>query len=86
MKRDGFLGQDPERKIIFAFLFSKNQKVLSLFIQYSDENTLQIAKQTIALHIIFWHSGGSAAHLKEVFEHDPSLVSSGMKFWTECVK
>ena len=31
MKRDEFLGQDPERKIIFAFLFSRNQKAISLF-------------------------------------------------------
>ena len=51
MKRDEFLGQDPEQKIIFAFLFSRNQKAISLFIKYSDEKTLEIAKQTIALHI-----------------------------------
>ncbi|WP_425919506.1 hypothetical protein [Acinetobacter sp. TSRC1-2] len=86
MKRDEFLGQDPERKIIFAFLFSRNQKAISLFIKYSDERTLQIAKQTIALHILFWHSGVSVADLKEVFENDPGLVNSGMEFWTEIVK
>ena len=86
MKRDEFLGQDPERKIIFAFLFSRNQKAISLFIKYSDERTLQIEKQTIALHILFWHSGVSVTDLKEVFENDPGLVNSGMEFWTEIVK
>jgi len=83
MKRSEFLGQDPEQKIIFAFLFNRNQKTISLFIKYSDEKTLEIAKQTIALHLIFWHSGASVADLKEVFEKDPGLVNSGMKFWTE---
>jgi hypothetical protein len=86
MKRSEFLGQDPEQKIIFAFLFNRNQKAISLFIKYSDEKTLEIAKQTITLHIIFWHSGVSAADLKEVFKKDPSLVNSGMEFWTEIVK
>ena len=28
----------------------------------------------------------SVADLKEVFEHDPGLVNSGMEFWTEIVK
>ena len=83
MKRDEFLGQDPERKIIFAFLFGRNQKAISLFIKYSDENTLEIAKQTISFHAIFWHSGVSVADLKAVFENDPGLVNSGMEFWTE---
>ena len=86
MKRDEFLGQDPERKIVFAFLFSRNQKAISLFIKYSDEKTLEIAKQTIALHILFWHSEVSVSDLKEVFEKDPGLVNSGMEFWTEIVK
>ena len=83
MKRDEFLGQDPERKIIFAFLFSRNQKVISLFIKYSDEKTLEIAKQTITFHVLFWHSGVSVAALKAVFENDPGLVKSGIEFWTE---
>jgi hypothetical protein len=86
MKRSEFLGQDPEQKIIFAFLFNRNQKIISLFIKYSDEKTLEIAKQTIALHLIFWHSGVSVADLKEVFEKDPGLVNSGMEFWTEIFK
>lgn len=86
MKRDEFLGQDPEQKIVFAFLFKKNQKAISLFIKYSDEKTLEIAKQTIALHILFWHSEVSVADLKEVFEKDPGLINSGMEFWTEIVK
>jgi hypothetical protein len=86
MKRSEFLGQDPEQKIIFAFLFNRNQKIISLFIKYSDEKTLEIAKQTIALHLIFWHSGVSVADLKEVFEKDPCLVNSDMEFWTEIFK
>lgn len=83
MKRDEFLGQDPERKIVFAFLFGSNKKAISLFIKYSDEKTLQIAKQAISLHVIFWHSGVSVTNLKEVFEKDPGLINSRMEFWTE---
>ncbi|NNH37008.1 hypothetical protein HLH12_16000 [Acinetobacter sp. NIPH 2377] len=86
MKRDEFLGQDPERKIVFAFLFSRNQKAISLFIKYSDEKTLQIAKQAISLHILFWHSGVKVTDLKEAFESDPRLVNSGVEFWAEIVK
>jgi len=69
MKRDEVLGQDPERKIVFAFLFSRSQKAISLFIKYSDERILQIAKQTIALHILFWHSGGIAPAISALLRH-----------------
>ena len=86
MKRGEFLGQDYERKIVFAFLFRRNQKAMSLFIKYSDEKPLQIVKQAISLHIIFWHSGVSVTDLKEAFESDPSLINSGVEFWAEIVK
>lgn len=80
MKRGEFLGQDHERKIFFAFLLRRNQKAISLFIKYSDEKTLQIAKQAISLNSIFWHSGVSVTDLKEAFESDSRLINSGVEF------
>ncbi len=46
MRRDKFVGQDPNEKIVFAFLFEKNDKKISLFIKYDDEKDLEYAQQT----------------------------------------
>lgn len=83
MKRDEILGHDPSEKIIFCFLFENDEKVISLFVRYSDENTMNIAKQSVTLHSLFWKSDTSAQNLKELFESDPSLVNLGVEFWAE---
>lgn len=45
MKRDKFLGHDQNEKTVFVFLFERNKKKISLFIQYEDEKDLDYAKQ-----------------------------------------
>lgn len=83
MKRNEILGYDPSEKIIFCFLFENEEKVISLFVRYSDEYKMSIAKQSIALHSLFCKSDTSAQDLKELFETDPSLVNLGVEFWAE---
>ena len=83
MNRDEILGYDPSEEIIFGIFFENDAKVISLFVRYSDENTMNIAKRSINLHSLFWKSGTSAQTLKELFEADPSLVNLDVKFWAE---
>ena len=83
MKRDEILGHDSSEKIIFCFLYENDEKVISLFVRYSDENTMNIAKQSVTLHSLFWKSDTSAQNLKELFETDPSLVNLGVEFWAD---
>ena len=83
MKRDEILGHDSSEKIIFCFLYENDEKVISLFVRYSDENTMNIAKQSVTLHSLFWKSDTRAQNLKELFETDPSLVNLGVEFWAD---
>jgi hypothetical protein len=41
---------------------------------------MNIVKQSVALHSLFWKSATSAQDLKELFETDPSLVNLGVEF------
>jgi len=53
MKRDKFLGHDQNEKTVFVFLFERNKKKISLFIQYEDEKHLEYAQQLIMLYSFF---------------------------------
>ncbi len=81
MKRDKFLGQDPNEKIVFAFLFEKNNKKISLFIKYDDEKDIEYAQQLIMLYSIFWESGSPLNDLVVGFERDTNHQASALKLW-----
>lgn len=81
MKRDKFLGQDQNEKTIFVFLFERNRKKISLFIQYEDEKEIEYAKQLIMLYAIFWESGSPLTDLIAGFESDPNCQTSKLKLW-----
>ncbi|WP_407411920.1 hypothetical protein [Acinetobacter sp.] len=81
MKRDKFLGQDQNEKTIFVFLFERNRKKISLFIQYEDEKEIEYAKQLIMLYAIFWESGSTLADLIAGFESDPNRQTTTFKLW-----
>lgn len=81
MKRDKFLGHDQNEKTVFVFLFERNKKKISLFIQYEDEKDLDYAKQLIMLYAIFWESGSPLADLIAGFESDPNRQTTTFKLW-----
>lgn len=81
MKRDKFLGHDLTEKTVFVFLFERNRKKLSLFIQYQDENDLEYAQQLIMIYTIFWENGSPMSEIIEGFETDPNRQSSILKLW-----
>ena len=81
MKRYKFLGQDQNEKTIFVFLFERNRKKISLFIQYEDEKEIEYAKQLIMLYAIFWESGSPLTDLIAGFESDPNRQTSKLKLW-----
>ena len=81
MRRDKFLGQDPNEKIVFVFLFEQNDKKISLFIKYDDEKDIEYAQQLIMLYSIFWESGSPLNDLIVGFESDPNRQASALKLW-----
>ena len=81
MKRDRFLGNDQNEKTVFVFLFERNRKKISLFIQYEDEKDLDYAQQLIMLYAIFWESGSPLADLIAGFETDPNRQTTTFKLW-----
>lgn len=86
MKRDTLLGIDPSEKTVFAFLFEKDQKVLSLFAKYTDESNEPIAKQFIALEANFWKQGATILDIKTRFEQDMNQMALDVEFWVEIMK
>ena len=81
MKRDKFLGQDPNERIVFVFLFERNRKRISLFIQYENDADLQYAQQLIMIYTIFWENSSPLKDIIENFEKDPNRQSSVLKLW-----
>ena len=41
----------------FLFLLENNDKKVSLFIEYTNEENLELAKQDLALYGMFWDTG-----------------------------
>ena len=86
MKRDKILGFDPTEKIVFAFLYEEDYKVLSLFARYTNESIQQTIQRSIALNALFWEQGATLADIKTLFEEDPELRKLNVERWTEITK
>ena len=83
MQRKTFFGFDPNIKQVFVFLFENNQKVLSLFIEYLDEETLKNSKQDLGLYSLFWESGSSIEEIISLFKVNLSTQKPPLKRWHE---
>lgn len=83
MNRDKFFGVDDSVKWVFAFLYDKNQKKLSFFIEYSNDEELNVAKRTLSLYGFFWDTGSTEEDLITTFMSDPSVAKKGLKNWFE---
>ena len=86
MKRDKILGFDPREKIVFAFLYEKDQKALSLFARYTTESTQQEIQHSLALNALFWEQGAALMDIKQLFEEDFKLKELKVELWTEISK
>ena len=54
MNREKLFGIDHKKQWVFIFLLENNDKKLSLFIEYTNEENLELAKQDLALYGMFW--------------------------------
>ena len=82
MNRDKFFGIDDEKKWVFVFLLEGHDKKLSLFIEYTSEENLKLAKQDLGLYELFWGSGSTIEEMINLFEINPSK-RLGLKTWYE---
>ena len=62
IKNNGFL----------FFLLENNDKKLSLFIEYTNEENLELAKQDLALYGMFWDTGSIVESIINSFDINPS--------------
>lgn len=83
MNRDKFFGMDASVKLVFSFLYDNNQKKISFFIEYSNDEELEVAKKTLSLYGFFWDTGSTADDLISTFMSDPSVTKLGLKNWFE---
>ena len=83
MQRDKFFGFDPAKKWAFVFLFEKNDKVLSLFVEYTTDENLTIIKQDLAMYALFWDSGSTIEEVIDLFNFNPTFKNLNLKGWTE---
>lgn len=86
MKRDKILGFDPTEKIVFAFLYEGDQKVLSLFARYTNESILETIQHCLALNALFWEQGAALMDIKQLFEENFKLKELEVELWTEITK
>ena len=56
----------------FYFLLENNDKKLSLFIEYTNEENLELAKQDLALYGMFWDTGSIVESIINSFDINPS--------------
>ena len=68
----------------FYFLLENNDKKLSLFIEYTNEENLELAKQDLALYGMFWDTGSIVESIINSFDINPSK-KLGLKTWYEQV-
>jgi hypothetical protein len=80
MNRDKFFGFDPDAKCVFVFLFENNDKKLSLFIEYSNDENSKLAKQELGLYGMFWSSENTVEEMITLFEINRSK-KLGLKTW-----
>jgi len=83
MQRDKFFGFDPEKKWAFVFLFEKNDKVLSLFVEYVTDEDLETVKHDLAIYGLFWDSSSTIEEIIDLFGFNPNFKNRNLKAWTE---
>jgi len=83
MKRDKFFGFDATKKCAFVFLFENNQKRLSLFIEYENEENFEVVKQDLAIYGLFWDSGSIVEEMISLFNINPVFKKLSLKTWAE---
>lgn len=84
MNREKFFGIDAKKQWVFVFLSENHDKKLSLFIEYTNEENLELAKEDLGLYGIFWDTGSSVEAIINLFDINPSK-KLGLKTWYEQV-
>ena len=84
MNREKLFGLDHKKQWVFIFLLENNDKNLSLFIEYTNEENLELAKQDLALYGMFWDTGSIVESIINSFDINPSK-KLGLKTWYEQV-
>ena len=84
MNREKLFGIDHKKQWVFIFLSENNDKKLSLFIEYTNEENLELAKQDLALYGMFWDTGSIVESIINSFDINPSK-KLGLKTWYEQV-
>ena len=73
MNREKLFGIDHKKQQwVFIFLLENNDKKLSLFIEYTNEENLELAKQDLALYGMFWDTGSIVESIINSFDLNPS--------------
>ena len=72
MNREKLFGIDHKKQWVFIFLLENNDKKLSLFIEYTKEENLELAKQDLALYGMFWDTGSIVESIINSFDINPS--------------
>ena len=75
MNREKLFGIDHKNNG-FLFLLENNDKKLSLFIEYTNEENLELAKQDLALYGMFWDTGSIVESIINSFDINPSKIRS----------
>ena len=86
MTRDVMLGQDNIENIIFAFMFERTLKQITIFVKYSDEKNMELAKEIISFYAVLWKTGIEISDLEQTFREDSILTNAGVEFWSEITK
>ena len=76
MNREKLFGIDHKKQWVFIFLLENNDKKLSLFIEYTNEENLELAKQDLALYGMFWDTGSIVESIINSFDINPSKIRS----------
>ena len=71
-----------KKQWVFIFLLENNDKKLSLFIEYTNEENLKLAKQDLGLYGLFWGSDSTVEEMINLFDINPSK-RLGLKTWYE---
>ena len=84
MNRENFSVLIIKNNGFLFFLLENNDKKLSLFIEYTNEENLELAKQDLALYGMFWDTGSIVESIINSFDLNPSK-KLGLKTWYEQV-
>lgn len=82
MNRNIFFGIDHTKKLVFVFLQENGSRKLSLFIEYSNEENMHLAKQDLGIYAMFWKSNTSIQDMISLYDINPSK-KLGLETWIE---